>query len=127
MTLGVKVVDKLTNNVINENNDGLIFGVIMDDTISAIKEKIFISLGIKYYLNLLKLEIKKGDDYVVLDDNNCLLFYYDTFPKDPIVYVSQIFVVTDLDIYNQYDLQSYNLYRQIKEDNPLIKKYKTTF
>lgn len=121
MTLGVKIIDKLTNSILNENDKGLIFGVLMDDTINIIKQKMFVGLGIKYYPNLIKLEIKINENYITLDDDNCLLFYYENYPTESIIYVTNLINVINKDKYDNIDLESYYLYTTvIKQDNNIL-------
>jgi hypothetical protein len=121
MTLGFKIIDKLTNIILNENDKGLIFGVLMDDTINIIKHKMFVGLGIMYYPNLIKLEIKVNDNYITLDDDNCLLFYYENYPNESIIYVTNLFSIINQNEYGNISLEPYYLYTTvIKQDNNIL-------
>lgn len=121
MSLSIKIVDKFTNQILNEDNN---FGVLIDDSIALIKDKLFVFLGLQYYPNFVKLEIKIGDDdYLTVLDNNYLDF---TLNDDPIIYVSTIFSITDKSSYLNFDLNPFNLYNKIKEDLQYIKSLHET-
>ncbi len=113
MSLGIKIIDKYNNKILNEidNNN---FGILIDDSISLIKDKIFVFLGLQYYPNFVKLEINIGEnDYLLLLDNNHLDF---SLNDNPIIYISSIFSITDKSNYLNFDLNPYNLYNKIKDD-----------
>lgn len=115
MSLGIKIIDKFTNNILNL--DKVKFGILIDDSIRVIKEKIFTFLGFQYYPNFLKLEVKKDDKYLILLNHSSLEF---SLNDDPSIYVSTIFNITDKNEYLQYDLSPYSLYNKLKEDNIYI-------
>jgi hypothetical protein len=109
MTLGVTVIDKVHQK--NLNKSGEIYGVLIDDTISDIKTKIFVNTDknnfyketILYYPNLIRLEI---NDSKITDDSN-LSLNYSSIPKNPIVYVTSIFdVIVTKDKYYDFDFRS---------------------
>lgn len=111
MSLGIKIIDKYNNQILNEidNNN---FGILIDDPITLIKDKIFVFLGLQYYPNFVKLEINIGeDDYLLLLDNNYLDF---SLNDNPNIYISTIFSITDKSNYQNFDLNPYNLYNKIK-------------
>lgn len=116
MSLSIKIIDKFTNQILNEDNN---FGVLIDDPIALIKDKLFVFLGLQYYPNFVKLEIKIGEnDYLTILDNNYLDF---TLNDNPIIYVSTIFSITDKSNYLDFDLNPFNLYNKIKNDLQYIK------
>ena len=113
MSLGIKIIDKQNNNILNLT-DETYFGILIDDSISLIKDKLFVFLGLQYYPNFVKLEKKIGDDdYLLLLDNNYLDF---SLTDDPKIYVSTIFSITDKSTYKDFDLNPYTLYNKIKDD-----------
>jgi len=124
MTLGVNIIDKETNISLNKNGEK--YGVLLDDTVSEIKTKIFINTDnfyketVPYYPNLLKLEILDKSDEKVITDSNCLLFHYSSLPEKPIVYVKSIFTIINQDSYNDFDLETYGLYLKLKQDDNMI-------
>ena len=92
MSLGIKIIDKYNNQILNEIDDNN-FGILIDDPITLIKDKIFVFLGLQYYPNFVKLEINIGeDDYLLLLDNNYLDF---SLNDNPNIYISTIFSITD--------------------------------
>lgn len=117
MSLGIKLVDKFSNQILNRL-DNSNFGVLIDDSVNIIKDKLFVFLGLQYYPNFVKLEIKVGeDDYLTLLDNNYLDF---NLNDDAIIYVSTIFNITDKSSYLNFDLNPFNLYNKLKEDSNYI-------
>lgn len=113
MSLGIKIIDKQNNEILNLTNETY-FGILIDDSISLIKDKLFVFLGLQYYPNFVKLEKKIGDDdYLLLLDNNYLDF---SLTDDPKIYVSTIFSITDKFTYKDFDLNPYTLYNKIKDD-----------
>jgi hypothetical protein len=121
MPLGVEIIDKLTNKVLNK--DDLTFCVLTDDTIKNIKTKLFAFLGLQYYPNFIKLEIyhESNDSYERLDESHALLFYYDKLPQVPKIYVSNVFSVTDQPSFNGISLETYELYTESKKEKNNIK------
>ena len=110
MTLGITIIETLNNTKLNLN--GIPFGVLMDDNILSIKNKIFLSMQktedkILYNPNFTKLEIKKDLTYQLLANNNCLLNYYESpLPIDPVIYVTSIINIINnkiSDIYTFYN------------------------
>lgn len=110
MTLGITIIETLNNTKLNLN--GIPFGVLMDDNILSIKNKIFLSMQktedkILYNPNFTKLEIKKDLTYKLLANNNCLLNYYESpLPIDPVIYVTSIINIINnkiSDIYTFYN------------------------
>jgi hypothetical protein len=124
MTLGVNIVDKYSGNSLNEN--GKKYGVLLDDITSEIKTKIFVNTDnfynetVPYYPNLTRLEIKRGDEYITITDQNCLLFFYDKLPETPVVYVSTIFNIINDERYKEFNLEAYDLYTKLKSDDNMI-------
>ena len=97
MSLGVTIVDNTNQKILNE--DGINYGILLDDTITVIKEKIFahttnfFAETLLYYPNFLKLEIRDGDgakNTITITGSNCLLTYYKTLPQKPILYITSI-------------------------------------
>jgi len=124
MTLGVTVIDKVHQKNLNKNGEK--YGVLIDDTISDIKTKIFVNTNdffketILYYPNLVRLEINDSDDSKITDDSN-LSLNYSSIPKNPIVYVTSIFdVIVEKHRYYDFDLEPYKLYMDFKNDNNVI-------
>ena len=98
MTLGVNIIDKISQRSLN--NNGTKYGVLLDDVISEIKTKIFVNTDnfynetVQYYPNMVKLEINVNEDsFKLITDQNCLLFYYKQLPIKPTVYITSIFTV----------------------------------
>lgn len=112
MSLGINIVDKFTNKILN--TDAINFGVLIDDSISLIKDKIFAFLGLQYYPNFIKLEIKKDGVFLLLSDENYLDF---NLKDDPNIYITTIFNITDKSSYGQFNLDPYDLYSKIKEES----------
>jgi hypothetical protein len=113
MSLGIKIIDKYTNQILNELDDNN-FGVLIDDPIYLIKDKLFVFLGLQYYPNFVKLEIKIGEnDYLIISDNNYLDF---SLNDNAIIYVSTVFNITEKSNYLDFDLNPYNLYNKIKDN-----------
>jgi hypothetical protein len=124
MTLGVNIVEKYSGASLNDN--GKKYGVLLDDTTSEIKSKVFVNTDnfynetVPYYPNLVKLEIKRNDDYILITDSNSLLFFYDTLPSKPIVYVTSIFNIINEPSYKDFNLEPYELYTKLKQDDIMI-------
>ena len=83
MSLGVTIVDSTNQKILNE--EGINYGILLDDTITVIKEKIFahttnfFAETLLYYPNFLKLEIKDGDENTItITGSNCLPLSYIT-------------------------------------------------
>ena len=113
MSLGIKIINKQNNEILNLT-DEINFGILIDDSIPLIKDKLFAFLGLQYYPNFVKLEKKIGDDdYLLLLDNNYLDF---SLTDDPKIYVSTIFSITDKSEYQNFDLNPYILYNKIKDN-----------
>ena len=111
MSLGIKIIDKYNNQILNEIENNK-FSVLIDDPITLIKDKTFVFLGLQYYPNFVKLEINIGeDDYLLLLDNNYLDF---SLNDNSNIYISTIFSITDKSNYQNFDLNPYNLYNKIK-------------
>ena len=126
MTLGVNIIDKYSGSSLNDN--GRKYGVLLDDSISEIKSKVFVNTDNFYketvpnYPNLVKVEIKRGDDYVTITDSNNLLFFYDTLPVVPTVYITSIFSIINDSSYKNFNLEAYDLYTKLKQDDNLLYK-----
>lgn len=124
MTLGVNIIDKYSGSSLNDN--GRKYGVLLDDSISEIKSKVFVNTDNFYketvpnYPNLVKVEIKRGDDYVTITDSNNLLFFYDTLPVVPTVYITSIFSIINDSSYKNFNLEAYDLYTKLKQDDNII-------
>ena len=124
MTLGVNIINKELNYSLNQN--GKKYGVLLDDTISEIKTKIFVNTDnfyketLQYYPNLIKLEINEDGVDKVITDTNCLLFHYSKLPEKPIVYVKSVFTIINSDNYKGFDLDPYGLYLKLKQDDNMI-------
>lgn len=124
MTLGVNIIDKQTNHSLNQN--GKKYGVLLDDTVSEIKTKIFVNTDnfyketVQYYPNLVKLSIVEKEVDKVLNDTNCLLFHYSELPNEPAVYVTSLFSIINKDSYGDFDLEAYRLYLKLKDDDNMI-------
>lgn len=125
MSLCVKIVNKSKNELIN-NKDNF-FGILLDDNINEIKDKIFINNGIEYYNNWIKIEINiEFDEYILLNDlNNNLLYYYpERYSDDSILYITGIYEITDKDeiAFGEqiFNLEPYYLYNEIIKENSEI-------
>ena len=121
MSLGVTIIDKVHQKVLNEG--GKKYGILIDDSISDIKTKIFVNTDdfyketIMYYPNLVRLQI---DDSKIMDNSN-LSLNYSSIPKKPIVYVTSIFdIIVEKQKYYDFDLEPYKLYMDFKNDNDVI-------
>ncbi len=126
MTLGITIIETLNNTKLNLN--GIPFGVLMDDNILSIKNKIFLSMQktedkILYNPNFTKLEIKKDLTYKLLANNNCLLNYYESpLPIDPVIYVTSIINIINNKIsdiytfYNKGDNGKTELFKELSSD-----------
>jgi hypothetical protein len=109
MSLGVTIVDNKSQKILNEG--GINYGILLDDTITVIKEKIFahtenfFAETLLYYPNFLKLEIRENHGKnTVITGSNCLLTYYKTLPQTPLLYITSILNFTvnvDYDLYNK--------------------------
>ena len=80
MTLGINVINKSLNISLNDNGKG--YGVLIDDTIQEIKDKIFVNTDdfynetLAYYPNLVKVEIRQDENtFKSISDNNSLVFF----------------------------------------------------
>ena len=124
MTLGVNIIDTTTNQSLNES--GKRYGVVIDDTISDIKAKIFANTvdfykeTIMYYPNLVNVSVKVNGVLQTISDNNPLLFYYPNPPTTPEIYVSSIFDEIVGDKYEEFDLEPYSMYNKFKTDDNVI-------
>ena len=83
MSLGVTIVDSTNQKILNE--EGINYGILLDDTTTVIKEKIFahttnfFAETLLYYPNFLKLEIRDEEtETITITGSNCLLTYYKT-------------------------------------------------
>lgn len=113
MSLGIRLIDKNSGKQLNEN-----FGVLIDDSLSLIRDKLFVFAGLQYYPNFVKFEIKRGEnDFLILLDYSSLDF---DLKESPIIYVSTVFNITDKSSYNNLDLNPYNLYNKLKENDNVI-------
>lgn len=127
MSFGVTIIDKTSQKVLNEG--GLNYGVLLDDTINIIKEKIFVHTTnffgetLLYYPNFLQLEITQDTNdtqdtqdknYTTITGSNCLLTYYKHLPHSPKVYITSI-----LNSFNTQNLEIYDLYNKMKLDEHL--------
>ena len=129
MSLGVTIIDNTSQKILNEN--GINYGILLDDTVNVIKEKIFTYTDnffretLLYYPNFLKLEIKQLDNSITtIRDTNCLLFYYKSLPENPKIYTTSIFSIFTLTSYHEFSLEIYELYTKMKSDDhiPLYEK-----
>jgi hypothetical protein len=124
MTLGVNIIDKEINYSLNQN--GKKYGVLLDDTISDIKTKIFANTDnfyketVQYYPNLIKLEINEDGIDKVITDTNSLLFHYSKLPLEPVLYVKSLFAIINSDNYKEFELEPYALYLKLKQDDNMI-------
>ncbi len=122
MTLGVNIIHKPKNQSLNEN--GKLYGILIDDTIVDIKNKIFANTNdfykqtILFYPNLIKLET---ENKLVNDNTHNLSYYYSKIEKNPNVYITSIFdIIVDNNIYMNIDLDAYKLYTLLKNDDSII-------
>jgi hypothetical protein len=125
MTLGVNVIDHKTNKSLNEN--GTKYGILIDDTVQEIKNKIFVNTNnfydetVFYYPNLTRLQVQDSKGIHSIKDNNCLLFYYSDLPETPSVVVISIFnIIVDNETYKGFNLEPYSLYMKFKQDDNYI-------
>lgn len=133
MSLGVTIIDNTSQKLLNEG--GVNYGILIDDTINVIKEKIFahttnfFAETLLYYPNFLKLQISEADVYSTIIGTNCLSSYYKTLPKDPIVYITSIFNIFNNNMYYEFPLETYDLYTKMKSDEhiQLYEKLSTEF
>jgi len=113
MSLGVTIVDNTSEKILNEG--GINYGVLIDDTITIIKEKIFAHTNnffaetLLYYPNFLKLEIRGEKDTITITGSNSLLTYYNTLPQKPTLYITSI-----LNVFNSE--ATAELYNKMKTD-----------
>ena len=118
MTLSVKIINKIDNMVLDKN-----FNILIDDTISQIKEKLFVNTKeINYYPNFLKIEIfEKGQNgdlgiYKTIKSDNCLLYFYKEPTENNEIYISGIH-----DTLSKYKNYTENdLYTLMKADDTLL-------
>jgi len=125
MTLGINVINKSLNISINDNGKG--YGVLIDDTIQEIKDKIFVNTHdfynetLAYYPNLVKVEIRQDDDtFKSISDNNSLVFFYEILPRHPEIYITSISNIIDQDTYLEFNLDPFELYNKVKTDDDII-------
>lgn len=122
MTLGVNIIHKPKNQSLNEN--GKLYGILIDDTIVDIKNKIFANTNdfykqtILFYPNLIKLET---ENKLVNDNSHNLSYYYSKVEHNPNIYMTSIFdIIVDNDTYMDIDLDAYKLYTLLKNDDSII-------
>lgn len=108
MSLNVIVINKNNNDIVNKDQPV----ILIDDNLTIVKEKLFVfNTGISFLPNLLKLEIKNGDNkFKVLTDNTSLIFALESLPKQPELYVTNIFDIIEI----KYDIL--NLYKDKNSD-----------
>ena len=126
MSLGVTIVDSTNQKILNE--EGINYGILLDDTTTVIKEKIFahttnfFAETLLYYPNFLKLEIRDEEtETITITGSNCLLTYYKTLPQKPILYItsilnSKVFAEAASELYNKMKTDDQNvvsLYEQL--------------
>jgi len=123
MSLGVTIVDNTSQRLLNEA--GINYGILIDDTTNTIKEKIFVHTTnffaetLLYYPNFLKLQIRDTQDteLITITGSNSLLFYYKTLPQNPIVYITSILNIFNSGFYEEFSLETYDLYNKMKTDD----------
>ena len=102
MSLGVTVIDYYTQEEIECGT------ILIDDSISTIKDKLFISGGMSMYPNLIKVELNNE----IITDNSCLLFNKSFLEEGPnILYITNVIDV----IGKEYDAQL--LYSELNSHN----------
>jgi hypothetical protein len=114
MILGVTVIDKLSKKVLNKDENGLVFGVLVDDTVNIIKQKMFVNLGIMYYPNLIKIEIKIKDEYKLLNGD---------YKEEYNVYVTNLFNIINEIEYNNLNFDPYYLYTSVLKQDDILENY----
>lgn len=90
MSLKVNVINKLSNQVIELADTT----ILVDESLSTIKEKIFVfSDQIIYYPNFIKFELKNDGQepqFRTISDTNSLLFNFDSLPEMINIYMTNI-------------------------------------
>lgn len=110
MRLGVSVIDKNTKFEFREAG----FGVLVDDTVGSIKDKVFAydeEQAIMYYPNLVSVTV--GTD--IADDLSATVASYvkDGQMTNVTVYVSSLFTIIDQPNYSGFSLEPYDLYNKM--------------
>jgi hypothetical protein len=125
MTLGINIIDKSLNISLNDN--GKSYGVLIDDTVHEIKDKIFVNTvdfyneTLAYYPNFVHMEIRQDNDkFKTISDNNCLVFFYDELPSHPEIYITSISNIINQDTYLEFNLDAFDLYNKIKTDDDML-------
>ena len=125
MTLGINVINKSLNISLNDNGKG--YGVLIDDTIQEIKDKIFVNTDdfynetLAYYPNLVKVEIREGENtFKSISDNNSLVFFYESLPRHPEIYITSISNIIGQDTYLEFNLDPFDLYNKVKTDDDIL-------
>lgn len=87
LTLKVKVIDKHTSKVLNEEHPH----IFIDDSVKTIKEKLF-TYNPALLPNFLKVEVENGQDLILVKDSNSILLDLLTYPftETPTVYITSI-------------------------------------
>ena len=122
MALGVNIIHKTKNQSLNDN--GKLYGVLIDDTISEIKNKIFANTDdfykqtISFYPNLIKLEM---NNIILKDETRNLSFYISDISDTYNIYVTSVFdIIINKEKYDNIDLDAYKLYTCLKNDDSII-------
>ena len=125
MTLGINVINKSLNISLNDNGKG--YGVLIDDTIQEIKDKIFVNTDdfynetLAYYPNLVKVEIRQDENtFKSISDNNSLVFFYEILPRHPEIYITSISNIIGQDTYLEFNLDPFDLYNKVKTDDDIL-------
>lgn len=125
MSLKVYIKDKNTNEILN--NDGPI--IFVDESISMIKEKLFCTSAIvspenpdfTYYPNFVNFQIKVNDYYKDILDKSSLLFNFEKYPKEFVIYADNVFNLSKDSVFlskliNAYIVQDEKILDEIYTD-----------
>jgi len=108
MSLGIKII----NTYHLDQQYSQVY--LLDDTLMQIKEKLFNELDdFSMYPNFLKLQIKENEQFITINDNNCILFSYTSLPTEPVIYITNI--IDLLSDKSKYDITE--LYMLSTKDN----------
>lgn len=112
MSLNVTVIDKIKNQVINENRPH----ILIDDNLMTVKHKLYAFDG-DYIPNLLKFEYKNSDgEFMSITED---LFKYNLDEFDPTIYVTKL-----LDEISNYDFTTIYISNNI---DVLLKTLKNSY
>lgn len=107
MSLSVQCIKQSAQNKAEE-----CYNMLVDESGFAIKEKLFANNpGIDFYPNFLKLQIESNSGVTIKDNNSLLLYYSQSLPKHPKVFVTNVFDIIE----NKYDITK--LYKESRTDD----------